>query len=186
MGRAFEARRQAIHIALGLFLLALILLLGRMKAVYLLSAALFAGFLLISFVVRGHRVPLAEWFVKNFERRSAPLPGYGSAWYIAGLLLCALLIHDVPSLASAILVLALGDAASNLAGSRGKIPLPHNPRKTVEGTLAFMLFSLPAFIFIGWAAVPLALLAAATESLPLEADDNITVAIACAVFFFVF
>ncbi len=183
LGNSLEIRRQAIHIALGIFLLGFLLLLGRMKIIYLLSSILFVGFLLISLVMRGYKLPLASWFVERFERKSAPLPGYGSAWYVAGFLLCSLLIPDVSNLAAAFLVLALGDAASNLAGSHGKHPLPYNKNKTLEGTLAFMLFSLPAFFFIGWAAFPLAILAALVESLPVKIDDNLSIPVACSLFF---
>jgi dolichol kinase len=186
LGKGLELRRQAVHVALGLFLLILLLALGRMKAIYLLSSILFFGFLLISLVMQGRRIPLASWFVETFERKSARLPGYGSAWYVAGFLLCALLIHDVSELGAAILVLALGDAASNIMGSRGKRPLPYNKGKTAEGTVAFVLFSLPAFFFIGYYAIPLSLLCALVESLPVKIDDNLTIPIACAAFFFLF
>jgi dolichol kinase len=178
-----ELRRQAIHFGLGAFLLIFLLLLGRMKLIYMLSSILFVGFLLISFVMRGYKIPLASWFVERFERREAPLPGYGSAWYVVGFLLCALLIGDVSELAATILVLAIGDAASNIVGSRGKSPLPYNRKKTLEGTLSFALFSLPAFYFIGWSAVPLALIAAVVESLPIGVDDNLSIPIACSLFF---
>lgn len=185
MARELELRRQAVHVALGLFLLLFLMVMGRMKLIYLLSSILFFGFLLISLVMRGNKIPLASWFVETFERESAPLPGYGSAWYVAGFLLCALLIPGVPELSSAMLILALGDAASNVIGARfGKHALPYNKGKTVEGTLAFLLFSLPSFLFIGYYAVPLSILCALIESLPVKIDDNITIPLACSLFFF--
>ncbi|MBN2122181.1 hypothetical protein JW721_03940 [Candidatus Micrarchaeota archaeon] len=185
MSRELELRRQAVHVALGLALLLLLLVLGRMKAIYLLASILFFGFLLISLVMQGRKIPLASWFVERFERKSAPLPGYGSAWYVAGFLLCALLIRDVSEFSASILILSLGDAASNIIGSHfGKPPLPYNNGKTVEGTLAFFLFSLTSFFFIGYYAIPLSLLCALIESLPVKIDDNISIPIACALFFF--
>lgn len=178
-----EIKRQLFHVALGMLLLAMLLSLSRSKTIYLLSAILFFGFLLINLVMRGYRVPLASWFVEVFERKDAPLPGYGSVWYIVGLLICCLLIEDVPSLCGAIAVLAFGDAASTIFGMRGKTPLPYNNKKTVEGTIAFILFSLTSFIFIGWNALPLSLIAAFAESLPIRVDDNLTIPIVCSVFF---
>jgi dolichol kinase len=172
-----------MHVALGVFLLLFLLVFGRIKEIYFLSGTLFFGFLLINFVMQGHRIPLASWFVETFERKGAPLPGYGSAWYVAGFLLCSLLITDVPSLAATITVLSLGDAASNIIGSKGKIPLPYNSRKTAEGSLAFVAFSLPAAFFIGWLAIPLALIAAAVESFPTRLDDNLSIPVACSLFF---
>jgi phytol kinase len=169
---------------LGLALLLVLFSFGRSKTIYFLSAILFVGLLLINLVVRGIRVPIATWFVETFERKHAPLPGYGSAWYVVGLLLSCLLINDVGYLASAILVFAFGDAASTIFGYNGKLPLPYNKRKTLEGTSAFILFSLPCFFFVGWYAVPLALFAALVESLPLGIDDNLSIPLACSIFFY--
>ena len=145
---------------------------------------LFAGFLLINLVIRGIRVPVATWFVEAFERKDAPLPGYGSAWYVVGLLISCLLIQDTQYLASAIIVLAFGDAASTIFGLRGTHPLPYNKKKTWEGMISFALFSLPCFLFIGAYAFPLILLAALVESFPLGIDDNLTIPLACSLFFY--
>ena len=169
---------------LGLALITLLFWLGRPKTAYFLSGMLFSGFLLINLVVRGIRVPIATWFVEAFERKSAPLPGYGSAWYVVGLLLSCLLIQDAYWVASAIVVLAFGDAASTIFGSRGTHPLPYNKGKTWEGTLSFMLFSLPCFLFIGEYAFPLIRIAALVESLPLGIDDNLAIPLACSLFFY--
>ncbi len=179
-----ELKRQILHVALGFVLLLVLIFLGRPKTIYLLSGILFTGFLLINLVMRGFNVPIASWFVKVFERKDAPLPGYGSGWYIVGLLISCLLIHDISQLSSAIIILAFGDAASTIFGSGGKNPLPYNKNKSVEGTTAFIIFSLPSFFFIGWYAIPLALLAALIESLPLKIDDNLTIPLACSLFFY--
>ncbi len=179
-----ELNRQLFHIVLGLALLIVLFYFGRPKTIYFLSAILFVGFFLINLVVRKIKVPIATWFVETFERKDAFLPGYGSAWYVVGLLISCILIHDVSQLAAAIVVFAFGDAASTIFGSRGKNPLPYNPKKTVEGTAAFILFSLTSFIFIGAYAIPLALFAALAESLPIRVDDNLTIPLACSIFVF--
>jgi dolichol kinase len=179
-----EINRQLFHVALGLALLFVLLNFGRSKTVYFLSGILFVGLLLINLVVRGIRVPVATWFVEAFERKNAPLPGYGSAWYVVGLLISCLLIHNANYLAAAVVVFAFGDAASTIFGLGGKHPLPYNPKKTVEGTLGFVLFALSSFLFVGWSAVPLALFAALVESLPLGIDDNLGIPLACTLFFY--
>ena len=179
-----EINRQLFHVILGLALLFVLFNFGRSKTIYFLSAILFVGLLLINLVVRKIRVPIATWFVETFERKHAPLPGYGSAWYVVGLLLSCLLIHDVYYLAAAVVVFAFGDAASTIFGYRAKIPLPYNKKKTIEGTFAFILFSLSSFLFVGWYAIPLALFAAFIESLPLGIDDNLSIPLACSIFFY--
>ena len=179
-----EINRQLFHVVLGLALLLVLLNFGRLKTIYFLSGILFVGLLLINLVVRGIRVPVASWFVETFERRNVPLPGYGSAWYLVGLLLSCLLIRDPTYLASAVIVFAFGDAASTIFGLRAKTALPYNPRKTLEGTGAFILFSLSTFLLIGEYAIPLALFAALVESLPLGVDDNLSIPLACSLFFY--
>lgn len=178
-----ETQRQLVHISLGVFLLILLFYLGRSKMLYFLSGTLFLGFLLINLVVRGYKVPIASWFVETFERKDAPLPGYGSAWYVVGLLLSCILIPDINFLAATIVILAFGDAASTIYGRNGKNPLPYNPNKTLEGSSAFFLFSLSGYFFIGWEILPLAFVAAIVESLPIKIDDNLTIPLACVIVF---
>ena len=179
-----ETSRQIFHAGLGIALIFFLLFFGRLYTIYLLSGALFFGFLLINLTIRGIKIPIVSDALHLFERKSARLPGYGSAWYIVGLLICCLLIPTTNQIAAAILVLALGDAAATIVGAKGKIPLPYNSKKSIEGTTAFFLFSLPSFIFIGWYAIPLALFATLVESLPWSIDDNLTIPIACSLFFY--
>ena len=179
-----ETSRQLFHAGLGIFLILFLLYFGKIYTIYLLSGALFVGFLFINLSTRGIKIPIISNFLTFFERKTARLPGYGSAWYVVGLLICCLLIPNINQIAAAILVLALGDAAATLVGAKGKIPLPYNSKKTIEGSIAFFLASLTSFIFIGWYAVPLAAIAALVESLPWKIDDNLTIPIACSIFFY--
>jgi len=117
-----ELSRQLFHIVLGITLLVILLYFGRLKTIYFLSGVLFVGFLLINLVIRGIKVPIATWFVETFERKDAALPGYGSAWYVIGLLISCLLIPNLSQLAAAIVVFAFGDAASTIFGRRGHSP----------------------------------------------------------------
>jgi len=94
-------------------------------------------------------------------------------------------LHSPSEIAAVIFILAIGDGASTIIGMKGKHKIPYNKEKTFEGTVAFFLFSLPAYFFIGEAIIPLAIIAAVVESLPLRLDDNLTVPIACTVFFLV-
>ena len=86
-------------------------------------------------------------------------------------------------IAGGIIVLALGDAVSTLAGMGGRYPLPWNSKKTAEGMVGFFLASLPAYLVIGPMVFPLAILCAIVETLPFGIDDNITVPVVITAFF---
>ena len=111
-------------------------------------------------------------------------PGYGALWYVVGTLLLALSLGDANEIAAGILILALGDSAATIFGVNRMHPLPYNRRKTVEGSFAFLVFSLPSCLIIGWMGLPLAILAAIAESLPVP-WDNLLIPIAATLFFII-
>ena len=116
---------------------------------------------------RGRKIPIADWFEEKFERENVRFPGYGAFWYVAGTLLLALSLGNVNEIAAAIVTLAAGDSAATILGIPGLHPLPYNLIKTIEGSVAFFVFSLPAYLFVGWMSVALAAIAAAAESLDI-------------------
>jgi len=67
----------------------------------------------------------------------------------------------------------------------GRHPLPYNRRKTLEGSLAFFVFSLPACLFVGWIGIALAAITAIVESLATPVDDNLLTPIAAIIFFII-
>ena len=83
------------------------------------------------------------------------------------------------------MALAAGDSAATIFGILGRHPLPHNRRKTWEGSLAFFVFSLPASLFVGWIGILLAAIAAAVESLDTPVDDNLLIPVTAILFFVV-
>jgi dolichol kinase len=112
-------------------------------------------------------------------------PGYGAFWYVVGTLLAALFLGTSNEIAAAILTLALGDSAATIVGVRACHPLPYNRYKTVEGSLAFFVFSLPVCLFVGWIGVALAAFTAVVEGLSSPIDDNLAVPVAAALFFLI-
>ena len=95
-------------------------------------------------------------------------------------------------------ILAAGDGMATLVGRRRPIArLPWNPRKSVAGTLAFVLFGgITATVLAWWcrdtvipppyswypavAGFAAAVAAAAVESIPVDLDDNVSVTITSA------
>jgi dolichol kinase len=179
-----EKARQYFHIVLGLLLLILLLLGGRFVFLFSLFLILIIG----SFVVNLYSLGMMkeiDLFKERFEREGVKVMGLGSALYILGMLGTAAVLQDQNEIAATILLLAMGDGAATLFGLNGKYALPWNRKKTLEGSVAFFFFGLSSCLFVGARAIPLALLAALVESLPLAVDDNILIPLIVSVFFLV-
>jgi dolichol kinase len=178
-----ELRRKLLHSLFGLILILILFYSERKILIIFLSLLLLFGSIMIVWRLQGNRIPIAEWFEETFERKNVRFPGYGAFWYVVGTLLLALFLSDVNEIAAAILTLALGDSAATIFGIRGAHPLPYNRCKTIEGSIAFFIFSLPSCLLVGWVGFPLALLTAIAESLPVPCDDNLLIPITAALFF---
>lgn len=184
-GMDLELRRKLLHSLFGLVLILVLFYFGRKILITFLSLLLLFGSLMIVWRLQGNRIPIAGWFEETFERKDVRFPGYGAFFYVVGTLLLALSISDANEIAAAILILSLGDSAATIFGIRGTHPLPYNRRKTIEGSFAFLIFSLPSFLLIGWMSFPLAFLTAFSESLPVALDDNLLIPITAALFFII-
>lgn len=180
-----EARRQIIHFVAGLAVIAFLMYFGRGFAIAGTFGVIIGGTVIINLRLRGIRIPVITWIEERFERRNVLFIGWGSACYVAGILIPLTFLTDVNQIAAAIFILAIGDGFSTIIGRMGKIRLPHNRKKTLEGSVAFLLSSLPAYYFVGPVIVPVALLATVIESISSPIDDNLTVPIACTIFFLV-
>lgn len=180
-----EKERQIMHLLVGLATIAMLFVMGRPFTAGAVFFVIVVGTLMINARIQGLRIPFVEWFVQRFERKDILFPGFGSACYASGVLIPMVFLIDVNQVASCVLVLALGDGLSTMIGRKGKHRLPYNQEKTLEGALAFFIGSLSSVFFIGIMAIPLAALAAIAETINLRIDDNLTVPIACTIFFLV-
>ncbi len=176
-----ETARQLFHMTVGLIALAGLLAFGKGFMTAAVFFTIILGTILINARMRGLKIPLVQWFEERFERESAPVPGWGSACYAAGALLAITFLPEAAQIAAAIFILGIGDGVSTIIGRRGRMRLPYNKDKTVEGSLAFFVACLPAYAFIGPAVVPLALIAAIAESLP-GIEDNLLIPLVCTIF----
>lgn len=174
----FELGRKLVHLFFGLFLIFILMNLGRSYLIIFLAAFLAAGSMMIVLMSLGWRILVADWFEDRFEREEVRFPGYGAFWFVVGALLIAIFLQSTDEIAAVLLVLAAGDSAATIFGVLGKHRLLHNRNKTIEGSVAFFIFSLSASIFVGWMAVALAALGTAVESLDVQVDDNLLIPIA--------
>lgn len=178
-----ELRRKLFHSCFGLFLMLILFYSGRKNLIIFLSLLILCGSIIIIWRLQGNQILIIEWFEKTFERKNVKFPGYGAFWFVLGTLLLALSISNANEIAAGILILALGDSAATIFGIGSIHPLPYNKCKTIEGSVAFFIFSLPSCLLMGWMGLPLALLASIVESLPVSFDDNLLIPIAAALFF---
>jgi phytol kinase len=182
----FELRRKLFHLFFGLFLIFMLFYSGRINLIIFLCVFLFIGCIMILVMQKGWKIPIADWLEETFERKNVKFPGYGAFWYVVGALLVALFLGNAHEIAAAIVALAAGDSAATIFGILGTHPLPHNRRKTWEGSIAFFFFSLPACLFAGWIGIALAAIAAIVESLDTRVDDNLLIPVAAILFFILF
>jgi len=186
--RRMELARQLVHMGFGIAILAIIFFLpfSRQNTVAFANLFVLACLLYILIIMdrraRGKPSPFADYLLDSLEREGVQ-PAHGAFWYAIGALIALSFISVPEKAVSAIMMLAIADGLSTIVGSYGKHPLPYNRKKSIEGTLAFFASGLLSYFLIGPLAVPLALFAAAVESLDLPLDDNLTIPVACALFF---
>lgn len=181
-----ERPRKILHAAVGLFFCAMIWILGMDMASMLLLAGTSLGILNIHLVLSGLKLPGTDLMMDKFERGGV-LPGEGSLYYALGTLFTLGLLRDSPRTAIAvIMILAIGDSLATIIGvGYGRHRLPWNRRKTVEGSAAFLVGAMCSLVVLpSMATVLIAASSAIIESLPLKADDNITVPVAASLLFY--
>lgn len=179
-----ETKRQAVHIAMSVFALALPSLTWWQAAACALVALLFNALVL----------PRAGG--SALIRPTDAARGYpaGILIYPLAVFLLIVAFPGRPDIAaSAWGIMAFGDGFATLFGQRwGRHPLSWNRSKSVEGLLAFVLFGSAAGVALAWWAAPAvtpapfwlfiaiapviaAIAAGLAETVPIKLDDNVTV-----------
>jgi len=172
-----EIERQILHLLIGIGVIILLFYLGRRDVIAIVFSVIIIGSLFINAKILGRKIGIIEWFVSRFEREDVLVPGWGSASYATGVLIPLVFLENSAEIAAVILVLAVGDSIATIVGKMGKIKIPYNKNKTVEGSVAFFLSSLTGYYFIGLEIVGIALIAAIIESASIKIDDNLIIPI---------
>ena len=180
-----EIERQLFHIVIGLIAIFIIMEFGKGVLMGVVFFTIIMGLFLVNMTFLGKKIGLVNWFIRHFERNNIPFPGWGSACYATGILLVASFLEDQNAIIAAIFIMAVGDGVSTLIGRKGRIKLPYNKKKTLEGTTAFFLFSLIGYLFVGEIIIPISLIAAIVESLDLPIDDNLSIPVVLTFLFLV-
>ncbi|MEM3086987.1 MAG: hypothetical protein QXO51_04995 [Halobacteria archaeon] len=178
--------RSLMHMTAGTLLL-FILLLGANLFLFAVGVAIVL-FCLSEYLRRSDDpgpIPRFLRRILNPALRAGETQGYvASLFFLVSSLLVALFLPLLPAAAS-IAVLTFADPAAGFVGRKiGKRHWSHNPQKTKEGSIAFVLVAFYALLLLGLLFPPeqrihplLALLvamsAALFESLPLRIGDNL-------------
>lgn len=181
-----EIRRRLIHISVGLFIIAVLSILGAGSYEYIegmLFAAFLAGLWIIDQKLKKRKLPVVDYMLEMFERPHA-MPAYGAFWYGMGVLLLLSFISNLDFIRAGIAILAFGDGVATLVGRSGTRRIFYNPNKSVEGTAAFFIASsVAAYIFIGIYGVTLSFICALVESVDWGVDDNFIIPLTCVLFY---
>lgn len=176
-----EYRRQTMHLLVGVSI-TLGMYFGILHTVFL--GILIPISLVFIHLLKKRKLSFLEKVLLVFERKHhfEKFPGRGSLCFLIGSFLASFLFTPGIAMAS-VIILAFGDSITNIAGGYfGKIPLPYNTHKNIEGPAAGALIAaIAASIFVPF---PVALIASIgamfVETLPLrfngwDIDDNITI-----------
>ncbi|MFP4116358.1 MAG: diacylglycerol/polyprenol kinase family protein [Candidatus Aenigmatarchaeota archaeon] len=125
-------------------------------------------------------------FIESFEREEElkERPYFGALIFMLAIGLTFLIFPQGAAIL-AVLILSISDSASTLVGIHlGTVELPHNPDKSLEGSIAFFLTATVIAIFFAapMGAVLIASLGTLAESLP-RIDDNFSVPVTVALVF---
>ncbi len=171
--------RQILHILFGIIFLTLIIY-NLITPLILFIILVFSG--ILSFLSLKFKLPIVNFFLKNFERQNVELPGKAFLLFLAGILLTWKLFPLDIALAS-ITILTFADPISHFIGKNfGKTKDFLDKKKNIEGHIAgFLLSSLLAMFFVPpCLALSGSLIAMFFESIIIEVqkirlDDNLTI-----------
>lgn len=174
-----ETRRQILHILFGIFFLLLIVY-NILTPLYLFVLLIFSG--ILAFASLKFKIPIVNFFLKNFERQNSEFPGKAFIMFLAGILLALELFPQNIAFAS-IIILTFADPISHFIGENfGKTKSFIDKKKNIEGHLAgFIISSVFAMFFVQpCLAIAGALAAAVFESVIIEIqkiklDDNLII-----------
>ncbi|MDD5022588.1 MAG: hypothetical protein PHU63_00260 [Candidatus ainarchaeum sp.] len=170
-----ENYRQYIHMAATLLVLLFMEFFGRTGTVLMLILVLLVGSLIINIKIIKNRIPLIDGLINLFERDNPRFVGYGSAWLVVGCLLTITFLSDINQIKSVIWILGIGDGMSTLVGIKSRKKLPYNKKKTINGSVAMFLSSIPVYFLIGPMGVLIAAACTIIESIELPINDNASI-----------
>ncbi|MEM4260189.1 MAG: phosphatidate cytidylyltransferase [Candidatus Woesearchaeota archaeon] len=177
-----ELNRQLFHLFFGIFII--ILLYFSIINLWMILI-LFIVSIFISIISKYKRIPIIDFMLRNFDREGQTYPGNGAVSYLLGIILTLLIFDTILNFKNialaSIAIMVVGDSVATMVGIFfGRTRNPLNALKTLEGSIAGIIFAfLAGIIFVH----PVNALFASIISMIFEAvdkeyfkiDDNIIV-----------
>ncbi|MCK4550945.1 MAG: phosphatase PAP2 family protein [Candidatus Aenigmarchaeota archaeon] len=185
----FEIKRQAVHMLIGTLLAYAIYFFEKTTVIAFLIGIVAIGYLL-SKIAKKTRIPVIDWILDHVERKkdSKKFPGKGVFFFNLGALI-SIILYGKDIAFMAVLVLAVGDAATTIGGKLfGKTKHIHSKRKTLEGSGFGMITAFLALFFLtpmgAFNSFLVAIVFGIVESFIIkigtyEIDDNLVIPIVC-------
>ncbi|BAT72413.1 conserved hypothetical protein [Thermosulfidibacter takaii ABI70S6] len=171
-----EVNRQLFHLCNGIIILLAFSAFGKVVGWILLLLSV-GGLILSLYHVHVSPIKWAEPLLQHLERKeNERFPGKGAIIYGLGVAFTILFFHEV-AVKAGILCLTFGDAASTIVGKvMGRRPIPWNKKLSLEGSIAFVVVSFIASMFLLPFKVALfaSVFGALVETIP-EIDDNFSI-----------
>ncbi|MBI4399422.1 hypothetical protein HY570_01610 [Candidatus Micrarchaeota archaeon] len=172
-----EMFRRAAHVGFGLGVILLTYFIGAEYMKLLLVLLFLFLVVVMDLKIKNYDLWIIDDLLALIERPNS-IPAYGAFWYTVGLLLIFSTLSSFNEIAASTVMIAIGDGVAVLVGKWGRISLPYNRAKTLEGLLAFMVGGSAAYFFIGLNGIIIAIVCGIVESINLPIDDNFTVPLA--------
>jgi dolichol kinase len=143
--------------------------------------------LCISLLMEKKDVPILTWFLARYDKTTDVVPGQGPITFFTGTLISWFIFGGDIAIIG-VIALAFGDPTAYVFGKSLEGPrLPWNKRKTIAGSIAFMISPI-LIISLIWGPIPgivAGVVGSIAESLPfpnkLLSDDNIIIPIAVSI-----
>ncbi len=135
-----------------------------------------------SYAARGGSLPFVTTIIGRVKRMKEKEIAH-APFLMGGGIAVTVVIFPFHPAAAGLLQLAVSDMAATLVGQVwGKRPLPHAPKKTLEGSLGFFASAFIAMLFLYpfTTSILLALVGTVIESLPYEDWDNFLIPVSVA------
>lgn len=171
-----EIKRDTFQILAGFFFIAVFYFLQAATADVVVLSTIMLGVFFLNYAKTMRRKRFSD-FIYRLERRNTSL-GHGALWLAMGTLI-AISFLSKPYIMVVFAAVFISDSMATIIGVTYKSKkLPYNKSKSVAGSFVyFMTAFVISYPFIGWVALPIAIVAALVESMPWKLDDNFSVSL---------
>ncbi|MDE1825105.1 MAG: hypothetical protein KGH61_02850 [Candidatus Micrarchaeota archaeon] len=179
-----ETSRDIVQIAFGILVIAMFHFLRPELSESVMITLILLGYLAVNYGIVRKETNLAKRLYA-LEREYTSL-GEGATWLALGSLAAIGFVFHVKYMMIIFSAIFIADALATIIGIRAKgMKLPYNKKKSAAGTIAyFAVVAIIPYLLYGVIALPVAIIAAFVESLPLKLDDNLSVPVVLVVLHF--